>query len=444
MELNSVLAQIVLHKKEVDNLQPVKPEFERMFWEKFRLEFNYNSNHMEGNTLTYGHTQILLRTGDVVGKYNIRELQEMKAHDLALKIIRESASDPEFELSQKFIREINQTILVEPFYNEAITPEGKSTQKLIVPGEYKKTPNSVRLPNGEMHHYPSPEETPALMGDLMDWYEKESKSKELHPVQIAALFHYKLVQIHPFDDSNGRTARLLMNFILLKNDYAPLVIESNDKKNYLIALNEADAGNINAFVEYIIILSERWQELYVKALKGEKIEEPEDFDKEIELLKKKISEKNKVKKIFSKEATVHLLDNSFSPLLEKIINKLSSLDQFYYTKEIRFGINGPNSTVKNIAEIKKIFEDQIASITANSSIDLLHIFKGLQTQSSGVVDFHSYLKIRFNEFTYQISRGTPGEWFLEKKYDESLSEKDTDVIVSNLAKEALIYIKNHQ
>ena len=309
-----ILKQIDSLKKEADQLQPVKPELEKVFWEKFRLEFNYNSNHMEGNTLTYGHTQILLKSGDVVGKYNIRELQEMKAHDLALKIISESADDSEFSLSQKFIKEINETILVEPYYNDAITQDGKPTQKLIIPGEYKKTPNSVRLSNGEMFNYPSPEETPALMGDLIDWYEKETKSKELHPVHIAALFHYKLVRIHPFDDSNGRTSRLLMNYVLLKHGFAPLVIESTDKKNYLIALNEADAGDIQAFVDYIGKLGLRWHELYLKALKGEKIEQEGDFEKEVEILKKNLTHKQKITQKISKQTILTTFDNSLLKL----------------------------------------------------------------------------------------------------------------------------------
>ena len=100
MELDSTLAKIDSLKEEAEKFKSsAKPEWERAFWDKFRLEFNYNSNHMEGNTLTYSHTQVLLKSGDVVGKYNIRELQEMKAHDLALKIIRESAEDSNFSLS---------------------------------------------------------------------------------------------------------------------------------------------------------------------------------------------------------------------------------------------------------------------------------------------------------------------------------------------------------
>lgn len=375
MELTDILQQIDSLKQEAENLQPVKPELEKVFWDKFRLEFNYNSNHMEGNTLTYGHTQILLKSGDVVGKYNIRELQEMKAHDLALKIIRESADDPEFSLSQKFIREINGIILVEPYYNDAITQDGRHSQKLIIPGEYKKTPNSVRMQNGEMFNYPSPEETPALMGDLINWYEKETNAKELHPVQIAALFHYKIVRIHPFDDSNGRTSRLLMNYILLRNCYAPLVINSTDKKNYLIALNEADAGDIEAFVKYITSLQLHWQELFLKALRGESIEEVADLDKKIEILKKNLSDETSVE--LKKELGIieKITTESFIPFLLYLEEKVSILDDFFFENKIQIQGGGSTRTQNNMSEIiqsSSSFVNELLNSTNAIKISFLH------------------------------------------------------------------------
>ena len=446
MELTDILRQIDSLKKEAENLQPVKPDpiaigLEKVFWDKFRLEFNYNSNHMEGNTLTYGHTQILLKSGDVVGKYNIRELQEMKAHDLALKIIRESAENAEFTLSQKFIREINEIILVEPYYNDAITQDGRPTQKLIVPGEYKKTPNSVRLANGEMFNYPSPEETPALMGDLIDWYEKETIAKELHPVQIAALFHYKIVRIHPFDDSNGRTSRLLMNYILLKNGYAPLVINSSDKKNYLIALNEADAGDIEAFVKYIILLQLHWQELYLKALKGGKIEEDDDFEKEVELLKKKITEDKKITQKITVEAVDNLFHTSLKDLFIRLWVKLSSLDSLFYSKAIHFGINKGFRAIIKTEQIEKVFEENKLKITDRGTMHFRYIHKALPTKSNGVTDIYSDITVRFDDYTYSIEIEQNKKIFPEKRYGEYLSENEIKEVVSLLSNKTLETIK---
>jgi Fic family protein len=282
---------------------------------------------MEGNTLTYGHSQLLLLFDRISGDYTGREIEEMKAHDVALKMVREMSADPETDLSEKLVREINELILVRPFYNKAITPDGKSTRRLITPGEYKKQPNSVLLQDGEMFYYASPEETPAMMGDLIQWYKNEKD--KIHPVQLAALFHYKLVRIHPFDDSNGRTTRLVMNYILMKNGYSPLVIESKKKEQYLSALNKADVGDINAFSDYIAGLSIRWQEIYLKAMKGEKIEESDDAEKEIELFKKDL--KIKLNSDITEIKKIHQF--SFLPLTEKLNDKLSKLNEFYDSTE---------------------------------------------------------------------------------------------------------------
>jgi Fic family protein len=444
MELNQILLQIDSLKKEAEGLQPVKPELEKIFWDKFRLEFNYNSNHLEGNTLTYGHTQILLKSGDVVGKYNIRELQEMKAHDLALKIIRESSDDPEFHLSQKFIKEINQLILVEPFYNEAITQDGKSTQKLITPGEYKKTPNSVLLPNGEMYFYPSPEETPALMSDLIDWYEKEKDAKELHPVQIAALFHYKIVRIHPFDDSNGRTARLLANYIFLKNGFAPQVIESKDKKNYLRALNEADAGDLNAFIDYIINIQLRWQELFLRALKGEKIEQPEDFEKEVEILKKSLKDKQKATQRISEEVVLSLFKNSVLKLLESVVAKLSLFNSFSHSIIIRFGLDKnylPIVSSDFSGNITSLFLNDKDKLTNGGTIDLQYVLKGVTTKENKIVDLYSEISVRLKEYTFYIETEQNSNPIFEKKYGEGLSASEIEEIALLIGKKTLQKIK---
>ena len=95
-------------------------------------------------------------------------------------------------------------------------------------GDYKKFPNSVRLANGEIFDYATPSETPSLMGELVDWVRSEENKRNLHPIELAAQLHYKFVRIHPFDDGNGRLSRLLMNYILLKNDLPPVIIRSDD------------------------------------------------------------------------------------------------------------------------------------------------------------------------------------------------------------------------
>jgi Fic family protein len=266
--LKQVLAEIDLLKAKLDSLLPMKREDEERLWKKFRLEWNYNSNHIEGNTLTYGQTELLLIFDKTTGDHDMREYEEMKAHDVAIKKVVEYANDKSRDLAEADIRELNKLILVRPFWSDAITTDGQPTRKLIQPGEYKKQPNSVRLQNGEIFHYASPEETPAKMEQLIQWYRQVSTDEKIHPVEVAARLHYDFVRIHPFDDSNGRTARLLMNYVLLRAGFPPVVIKTDDKRSYLTALNRADSGDLDSFISYIGKMSLWSLNMSLKAVLG--------------------------------------------------------------------------------------------------------------------------------------------------------------------------------
>jgi len=265
------LEKIAALQAELQALPPLSETSARALQKKIRLEFNYNSNHIEGNTLTYGETELLLIYGKTQGNHDIREYEELSAHDTAFSMIKEWAEEKERFITEVDIKNLNRILLIRPFWKEAQTASGEPTRREIIPGNYKQFPNSVRLANGEMHHYASPDETPAKMKDLMDWLNQTIEKGEMSIPEIAAQFHYKFVCIHPFDDGNGRIARLLMNYILLHYGYPEIIIKSKDKPQYLDALQRADAGFMEVFIEFI--LSELvWSlELYIKAGKGESL-----------------------------------------------------------------------------------------------------------------------------------------------------------------------------
>ena len=96
--------------------QPLKPELQHYMNQQFMFDFNYNSNHLEGNTLTYGQTKLLLLFGDTIGNASMQDYEEMKAHNVGLELMKITALDRERALSESFIRELNQTILVRDFY----------------------------------------------------------------------------------------------------------------------------------------------------------------------------------------------------------------------------------------------------------------------------------------------------------------------------------------
>ena len=222
---------------EWQSLLPLNEKLERNINQQFMIDFNYNSNHLEGNTLTYGQTKLLLLFGDTIGNASIQDYEEMKAHNVGLELMKAEAKDKNRMLSEGFIRELNKTILVRDYFKTS--QDGDYRYKIKV-GVYKTRPNSVITPTGEIFDYASPEETPSLMDDLIEWYRKEERSGKLKAEELAALLHYRYIRIHPFEDGNGRIARLLMNYIFLRNNYPMLVVRSDDRHNYLRALRQCD------------------------------------------------------------------------------------------------------------------------------------------------------------------------------------------------------------
>lgn len=221
-------------------LQPLSEKDRERLSQRFTVDFNYNSNHIEGNTLTYGQTEILLLFGKVIGEADVRDVQEMAASNVGLKMMKEVAKVKETPLTQSFIRTLHKTLLREDYKVYRDLPGGIQTSYVIHAGQYKTRPNSVITRYGDRFEYASPEETPSLMADLVDWYNQAEQEGKLSPVELAALFHYRYIRIHPFEDGNGRIARLMVNFILSRHDYPMVVIRSRKKSEYLEALHQTD------------------------------------------------------------------------------------------------------------------------------------------------------------------------------------------------------------
>ena len=321
--------------KEWQALQPVKEEYQQRLDQKFMLEFNYNSNHIEGNTLTYGQTEMLLMFGKVVDEANMKDLEEMKASNVGLKMVKEMALDKEQPLTEYFIRTLHKTLLREDYTVYRQLPDGTSTSYIIHAGQYKTRPNSVITATGERFEYASPEETPALMTDLLQWYNQAETEGAMTPIELASLFHYRYIRIHPFEDGNGRISRLMVNYILYRHGYPMIVVKSKDKTNYLTALNKCDVvvgpvpsdgahaelSQISPFVEYMGKCLVKSLEISIKGAKGEVIEEADDWRKNL-----KLKYRNQLNKPEVTEDTEKKTKKEFSELLKHIDKELS---EFY-------------------------------------------------------------------------------------------------------------------
>ena len=225
---------------EWQRLLPLSEENRSRLRRRFTVDFNYNSNHLEGNTLTYGQTEILLLFGKVIGEADLKDVQDMSASNVALKMMEEESVMKDIPLTQNFIRTLHRTLLREDYTVYRSLPGGVQTSYVVHAGQYKTRPISVITRYGDRFEYASPEETPALMAGLVDWYNQAEQEGALTPAELAIMFHYRYIRIHPFEDGNGRIARMMVNYILARHGYPMVVVRSRSKKEYLEALHRAD------------------------------------------------------------------------------------------------------------------------------------------------------------------------------------------------------------
>ncbi len=445
--MQQLLSHISEQAAALKRLQPVSAEDTAKLNKKFRLEWNYNSNHIEGNTLTYGETELFLIFGETKGNHEYREYEEMQGHDVALKMVEELAEDKERTLNEQFIRQLNQVILKKPFYKEAITPDGQATRRLIKVGEYKSLPNSVLLQNGEIFNYDSPAETPAKMNDLLQWYRDAAENKEYQPVEVAAELHYRFVLIHPFDDGNGRISRLLMNYHLLKNCHPPVIIKSADKKNYLRALHEADTGKLSAFIEYIEKQLLWSYDISIKAAKGENIDEPGDWEKEIDLLKKNVPPASIIHKEKSREAIDLTWQNSLLPFFESLRNHLIKIDALFDGSiMLLFENNGQLAALQtndNFQLLLHIFanNDIAKARKLPDSIKVQFYWKGYKYAGTNTFNTQFIIDCHFSSLQYTISFSTSEIKNKEVLYSHYLSEREIELLVYEIKSHILEQIK---
>jgi excisionase family DNA binding protein len=234
-------------KRELDSLRPLPSSAVQKLNEQFTLEWIYNSNAIEGNTLSLRETELVLHRGLTIGNKSLQEHFEVINHKEGIQFL-EKFIDKKKTLSEDFIRGIHRIILKNIDDQEA--------------GNYRNS--AVRI-LGAFHLPPNPIKVPALMTELVEWYRKNKRTMPIP--ELAAWIHYHFVCIHPFIDGNGRTARLLMNLVLMQNGYPPAVILNVDRKKYYRVLKQADLDKPKEFLNFVGRAIERSLILYLNAVK---------------------------------------------------------------------------------------------------------------------------------------------------------------------------------
>ena len=289
----SILETIDQLKSDLDALRPLPPHVVGRVNQKLRLEWNYHSNAVEGNSLTLGETRSLILHGITAHGKPMRDHLDIQGHDNAVKAVEDAVRNEE-ALNEVFIRNLHRVLLKEPYEMDARAPDGRIVKRPISIGSYKAAPNNVLTTTGEVHYFTAPELVKPEMTDLLDWYHESERTSE-HPIVLAAVFHYRFVAIHPFDDGNGRMARLLMNLILIRHGYTVAMIRAEDRGLYIDILERGQrtgrspvAGDLREFIEFVASCCESSLRLHLRAAQGESIDEPGDIRREIDLFKKSL------------------------------------------------------------------------------------------------------------------------------------------------------------
>jgi Fic family protein len=432
-----MLNQVSILKNELDTLRPFGREQEAIIMQKFRLDWNYHSNHLEGNSLTYGETKALILFGLTAQGKPLKDHFEITGHDEAVKWIEDIVKQDR-PLTESFIRELHVLLLKKRYQVDAITPEGNPTKKWVEIGIYKTTPNHVITKTGEPFYFATSEETPAKMHDLMNWFREKQANQATEPVLLAAEFHYRFIRIHPFDDGNGRTARLLMNFILMQYGYPPVIIKTEDKQNYFNVLRLADAGNLEPFVDYIVENLSRSLEIMIKGAKGESIEDPDDLDKEIALLEQKLKGVGtKIEKTKSKETILEFYEKSYLRLRDAYQKAGSKFDKFY--DRINFAEKIGASDI-SYDEIEFLIEEHGLNIILDFNI--FYIFYSFMNLSPSEFDFRSSIRIDFKPTVYVIESFFSPKYLIKKTYSEQLTDEEINLIVNTEMKRHTAFIED--
>lgn len=221
--MEDTLAKLTVKKQLLDTNKPFPQEIVKNLDEWFRIELTYTSNAIEGNTLTRQETALVVEEGITVQGKSIQEHLEAINHAKAFDFIqKELINKSRREITQQDIFDIHQIILHKINDTDA--------------GRYRTV--AVRL-RGSQTILPNPLKVPELMEEFIQWLNGRNTD---HPAKIAADAHYKLVTIHPFVDGNGRTARLLMNLLLMQAGYPSAIIRKEDRSAYINSLEKGQTG----------------------------------------------------------------------------------------------------------------------------------------------------------------------------------------------------------
>ena len=234
-------------QNEINSYRPLSKHAIEQLKEYYRIGLTFTSNAIEGNTLNEVETKVILEDGITIGGKSIREHQEAIGHSDAYDLLYQLYTEK--DITEAKIKELHRLF----YYRIDEKNAGKYRTKQVII-------------SGSTYEPPPPKEVPQQMKELVDSIPTLREKK--HPVECAALVHKKLVDIHPFVDGNGRTARLLMNLMLLQDHYIISIIPPIMRSEYISCLETSHTGDIQCFINFITAMLYETQKDYLRLLKS--------------------------------------------------------------------------------------------------------------------------------------------------------------------------------
>lgn len=234
------LAALDAQKKKLDAMRPLPKETLKSLEQKLRIEEVHNSTAIEGNTLTLGETALVLEKGITVEGKPLKDHLEVVGYDAGLSFIKGIVQKPkEYPLTEDLVGDVHRLMF------KKMSGLGEMHDFGI--GTYRTIPVFI---TGSRHVPSATQKVAPLMKALMRYL--QSQNGNMHPVRLAAAWHFGFTYIHPFVDGNGRVARLLMNLILLRGGFPIAIISMSKRARYMNALEKASVEyNGKPFMEFL-------------------------------------------------------------------------------------------------------------------------------------------------------------------------------------------------
>lgn len=251
MKIEEKTYERILRKREaLDKLRPFNQGALHKLQETFRVDMTYNSNAIEGNSLSLSETKLVLEEGITIGGKSLKEHLEVMNHSKAIDLVESLVN--KHEITENDVLNIHAIIL------DRINPQNAGFYRI----------GGVRI-SGTDYVPPKAAKVPELMKEV--YLLLNNKSGEV--IETAAIIHQKFVDIHPFIDGNGRTARLLLNLYLMRNGYQPVILLRAERKKYIRTIMEGQLENNYApFANFVAKAIERSLEVYLNILGTEQKE----------------------------------------------------------------------------------------------------------------------------------------------------------------------------